>query len=441
VTDQPGPAATVRSTPSWAASLRATALSRTARAAAGRISWGLGDQAVSSLTNFAVGIYVARSLGITDFGIFSLAWVTYGVVLNVSRGLATDPLVVRFSGVATARWREAVARSSGTALLVGLGTGAATALAGAAIGGAFGSAFVALGLVLPALLLQDSWRFAFFAAGEGRKAFTNDAVWAAALVPALVVAAQIGTVSAFVLAWGISGAVAAGYGCVQTRLLPRPGGARLWVHQQRDLGPRYLVENVSISGATQLRAYGLGALAGLADVGAVRGAELLMGPFLAVLMGLSLVAVPEAARVLQRNPRRLSAFCLLLGGLQAAGALAWGVGLLLLVPEEAGRYLLGSVWPSASALILPAMIGIMNACFHTGAAAGLRALGNSRRSMRAQLLSSAAYVVCGLAGAAAAGALGSSWGVALATLFGAGVWWWQLRAGLGEYHNEETRLS
>ena len=53
--------------------------------------------------------YVARSLGITEFGIFSLAWVTYGVVLNVSRGLATDPLVVRFSGGDRAAWRRAVA--------------------------------------------------------------------------------------------------------------------------------------------------------------------------------------------------------------------------------------------------------------------------------------------------------------------------------------------
>jgi uncharacterized protein (DUF58 family) len=48
------------------------------------------------------------------------------------------------------------------------------------------------------------------------------------------------------------------------------------------------------------------------------------------------------------------------------------------------------------------------------------------------LLTSAAYVTGGLVGAAVAGALGSAWGVALATLFGAAVWWWQLRAGLRE---------
>ncbi|MGH3521185.1 MAG: hypothetical protein ACRDQ7_28170 [Haloechinothrix sp.] len=407
--------------------------SRTVRAAAGRLSWGLADQAVSSMTNFVVGIYVARTLGLTDFGIFSLAWVTYGVLLNVSRGLATDPLMVRFSGVSTASWRGAVSRSSGTALRVGIVAGAVSLLAGVGIGGSLGAAFVALGLVLPALLLQDSWRFAFFAAGQGRKAFTNDMVWAAALIPAMIFAAQRGSVSGFVLAWGLSGAVAAGYGCVQTRILPRSAGVRAWLRQQRDLGPRYMIENISLSGAVQLRMYGLGAIAGLADVGTVRGTVLLFGPFIAVLMGLSLVAVPEAARVLRQNPRRLQHFCLLLGGVQAVAALAWGLTLLFLLTDNVGEFVLGPVWLSASALILPVTVEVLGASVSTGAAAGLRALGAARRSLRSQLLVSAAYVTGGLVGAALAGAHGSAWGVAAATLFGAMVWWAQLRTGLREY--------
>ncbi|MGO4754490.1 hypothetical protein AB4212_38820, partial [Streptomyces sp. 2MCAF27] len=298
------------------------------RAMVGRLSWGLADQAASSLSNFAVGVYVARSLGPAAFGVFSLAWVTYGVVLNVSRGLATDPLVVRFSGVPDTSWRGAVARSSGTALGVGTALGAACLVVGLALGGSVGTAFAVLGVVLPALLLQDAWRFAFFAAGTGRKAFVNDLVWGVALVPAMVVAARVGSVAAFVLAWGASAAVAAAYGCLQSGIRPRMAGARGWLREQRDLGYRYLVENVSLSGASQLRAYGLGAIVGLGAVGAVRGAELLMGPFLAVLMGLSLVTVPEAARVLRQAPHRLGTFCLLLGGGQAAAALLWGAPLL-----------------------------------------------------------------------------------------------------------------
>ncbi|MEV4926507.1 hypothetical protein AB0L03_27380 [Streptomyces roseoverticillatus] len=413
------------------------------RAMIGRLSWGLADQAASSLSNFVVGIYVARSLGPAAFGVFSLAWVTYGVVLSVSRGLATDPLVVRFSGVPDWSWRGAVARSSGAALGVGAAIGAACLVAGLALGGRVGPAFACLGVVLPGLLLQDAWRYSFFAAGTGRKAFVNDVVWGVALVPAMVVAARVGSVAAFVLAWGASATVAAVYGCFQSGIRPRMTGAREWLREHRDLGYRYLVENTCVSGASQLRAYGLGAIAGLGAVGAVRGAELLLGPFLALLMGLSLVTVAEAARVLRQAPHRLGAFCLLLGGGQAAAALLWG-GALLLVPDRAGELVLGGVWSSASELIVPAALGVAGAGLGTGAAAGLRALAAARRSLRSQLFASACYVIGGLGGAAVAGTVGSAWGVAAATVCGSAVWWLQLRSALRERHRNpipEVRTS
>ncbi|GGX06716.1 hypothetical protein [Streptomyces chartreusis] len=407
----------------------------TRRAFAGRLSWGLADQAASSISNFAVGIYVARSLGVTAFGVFSLAWVTYGVVLNVSRGLATDPLVVRFSGVSDTAWRGAVARSSGTALGVGTAIGAACVVAGLALGGQVGPAFACLGVMLPGLLLQDAWRYAFFAAGTGKKAFVNDVVWGVALVPAMVLAARAGSVAAFVLAWGASATVAAGYGYVQSGILPRTAQARDWLREQRDLGYRYLVENVSLSGASQLRAYGLGAIVGVGAVGAVRGAELLLGPFLAVLMGLSLVTVAEAARVLRRAPDRLGRFCLLLGGGQAVAALCWGAALLLM-PDRLGELVLGDVWHSAAQLIVPVTLGVAGAGLGTGAAAGLRALAAARRSLRCQLFASACYVAGGLGGAALAGTVGSAWGVATATLAASAVWWLQLRSALREHHQD-----
>ncbi|MEU5055311.1 hypothetical protein ACFC18_34930 [Streptomyces sp. NPDC056121] len=408
------------------------------RGVVGRLSWGLADQAASSLSNFAVGIYVARSLGVTAFGVFSLAWVTYGVVLSVSRGVGTDPLVVRFSGVPDASWRGAVARSSGTALGVGAAIGTVCLAVGLALGGSVGIAFACLGVMLPGLLLQDAWRYAFFAAGTGRKAFVNDLVWGVALVPAMVVAARVGSVAAFVLAWGASAAVAALYGCLQSGIRPRLTGARQWLSTHRDLGYRYLVENTCLSGASQLRAYGLGAIVGVGAVGAVRGAELLLGPFLAVLMGLSLVTVAEAARVLRQAPHRLGSFCLLLGGGQAVAALLWGTALLLM-PDRLGEFVLGDVWHDASQLILPAVLGVAGAGLGTGAAAGLRALAAARRSLRSQLFASACYVSGGLGGAVAAGTVGSAWGVAVATLCGSAVWWLQLRTALREHHQNHIR--
>lgn len=418
-----------------------TVPSQALRATAGRLSWGLADQAASSITNFVVGMYVARTLGVAAFGVFSLAWVTYGVILNISRGLATDPLVVRFSGVSRESWRAAVTRSSGTALGVGLAAGATCVVVGLIVAGPLGDGFVALGIVLPGLMFQDSWRYAFFAAGEGRKAFLNDVVWGVSLVPAMIIATQHGTVAGFVLAWGVAGTVAAALGVVQSGIMPSPAGIRVWLPQQRDLGLRYVVENAAKSSGAHLRMYGLGAIAGLADVGAVRGAELLLGPFMAILMGLSLVTVAESARVLRRAPHRLWLFCLVLGGGQAAAALTWGLSVLLFVPDDVGRFVLGDVWPVASALLLPATLAVTGAGIVTGAASGLRALGASRRSLRSELIGSAIYVTGGLVGAVFAGALGSAWGVAVALWVAVVVWWSQLRAGLRDHRTTSVMTS
>ncbi|MEV0502569.1 hypothetical protein AB0I84_33925, partial [Streptomyces spectabilis] len=238
-------------------------------------------------------------------------------------------------------------------------------------------------------------------------------------------------------------AVAAGYGCLQSGIRPRLTGAPQWMREQRDLGSRYLVENVGVSGASQLRAYGLGAIVGVSAVGVVRGAELLLGPFLAVLMGLSLVTVAEAARVLRQAPHRLRLFCLLLGGGQAVAALLWGAALLL-VPDRFGELVLGGVWHTPSELIVPATLGVAGAGLGSGAAAGLRALAAARRSLRCQLFASACYVGGGLGGAAVGGTVGSAWGVATATVCGSAAWWLQLRSALREHHRNsipEVRTS
>jgi hypothetical protein len=153
-------------------------------------------------------------------------------------------------------------------------------VAGLASGGRSGPAFVALAVVLPGLLLQDAWRFAFFAPAPGRRRSSTTSCGASRSSRPWWWRPGVGSVAAFVLAWGASATVAAGTAGSSPASGPAPRRAG-WLREQRDLGYRYLVENVSNSGASQLRAYGLGAIAGVGAVGAVRGAELLLGPFLA----------------------------------------------------------------------------------------------------------------------------------------------------------------
>ncbi len=397
--------------------------------AARRMGWGLADQVVSSLTNFAVGIYVVHALGAVQFGAFSLAYVTYGFVLNASRGLATDPLMVRFSGTDLPTWRRAVADCTGTATVVGLALGACVLAAVAVLGGRTGAAFLALGLTLPGLLLQDSWRYSFFALGRGGHAFLNDTIWALTLLPALAVLHVTGHADVFwfVFAWGITATIAAAAGALQARVIPRPDGTWGWLSEHRDLGPRYLAQGTAQSAAVQLRAYGIGFVLGLAALGSVQAAATLFGPMTILFFGMSLVTIPEAARVLRRSPRHLPLFCLVISGGLSMAALAWGVILLVAVPRGFGSWLLGPIWRSTYPLVLPQMFFVIGQGIGAGEGTGLGALGAARRSLRQSVLAAVLFVIGSLVGAVAGGAAGTLWGAAASQWISAVYGWWQLR--------------
>jgi O-antigen/teichoic acid export membrane protein len=401
-----------------------------------RLGWGVVDQGISSLSNFALGLFVARSFGASNFGAFTLAYITYTFVLNAARGLSTDPLLVRYSGDVSRRWHRATSAATGTALLVGLVAGALCIVAGLLLPSPLGPVFVALGVGLPGLVLQDSFRFAFFATGRGSTAFINDLFWTVLLVLGLVVLHSRGDGSAArcLLVFGGTAALAALLGAVQARVLPRPGRALWWLRAHHQISVRYLAENLCISGASQVRSYVLGAVAGLAAVGYVRASEILMGPFLVVLMGISQVAVPEASRVFHRNSGHLTRFCFVLGGSQAAAAVVWGLILITVFPLGPGPALLKELWMPTAQLLPAITLTVAAASFTTAATAGLRAMGVARRSLRAQLAGSAAYAIAGATGAILGGALGASWGVTTAQVLAALVWWHQLRAALADHH-------
>ncbi|GAA1615266.1 MULTISPECIES: hypothetical protein [Kribbella] len=405
-----------------------------------RLSWGVADQAVSSLENFLLGVYVARTLGAASLGALGVAFVAYGIILNVSRALSTDALMVRFSDVPRQTWRQGVAASGGVALLVGLAGGVGCAAIGAVLrsampGSEVGAAFVALAAGLPGLMLQDSWRQAFFAAGEGVKAFVNDSVWTVLLLGTLLLGGLAGAhgVAWSLLAFGGSATLAALFGGFQAGIVPRPRAATGWLHRHRDLGPRFLVENVVLASVGQVRAVVVAATVGLAAVGAIRGGEMLVGPVSALLMGLAQVAVPEAARAVRRSDRHLRRFCLGLSGGLAVVSFGWSLVVLVVFPFGLGSVLLGTVWPQAQVLVLGITVRNLAGCLQVGPSAGLRALGRADRTMRCQLANAPLAVVFCAAGALAWGAQGAVWGSALAAILGTGIWWQQLTSALRQH--------
>jgi len=397
-----------------------------------RAGWGLSDQVLSSLTNFALGIGVARSVSVEEFGAFSLVFGIFILLLGAARATSTEPLLVRGHELNEA-WGQRVPDATGASLLIGIGAGLACVLSGVVISGPLSGSLVALGVSLPGLLLQDAWRYAFFSRREGARAFANDLVWTITLVMSFsaVMLLDVRSAMAFVLAWGISGTAGGVYGLIQTHLRPKPRRALLWWRDQRELSANYLGEFTAMTGAGRITDFGIGAISGLPAVGAIRGTRVLMGPLNVLLMSARLVTVPEAVRLSKKSPRQMQLACALVSLLLGTGALAWGL-VLLLLPEEVGSELLGPTWTNAREVVLPISLSMAGSGVLVGAGIGLRALIETKRAFRARLVVSVLTIANGLTGAVIAGAKGAAWGFAAAQAIGSVLWWLQLRTAVAE---------
>ncbi|RYP85565.1 hypothetical protein EKO23_12485 [Nocardioides guangzhouensis] len=389
---------------------------------------------MSSLTNFVVAATAAHQLDATHLGAYSLAFLTYTVALTASRGLATDPLMVRLSGSDPATWRSAVRRSTGTATVVGVTAGLIVMLVALYVPAPISGAMLALGLVLPFLLLQDAWRYAFFVDGRPKAALVNDLVWAAALVPTITVVAEMSEPSAFgfVLAWGCSAGVAALAGCWQAWCLPRPGQTRAWLVAHRDLNVRFMMEGMAGSGSGQLRASGVSYTLGLSAVGYLQVVNTLMGPFQVLLHGSGAVFIPELGVLARENLDRVRSACLVRGMALAAAALSWGLLLWILLPHGLGQLVVGDLWVEARPLVPLATVSLMGTSLMAGAGAGLHALGGARRSLRVMLACSTLVVVLSVGGAVVAGLPGTMIGTAIAAWTGVVLAWRALRNQVAE---------
>jgi hypothetical protein len=428
-----GPASGDAAAPSRPALMPPVAAMVRARDLAGHRGWELADVALWHLLTLAVGLWVARSVGVRELGAFSIAVAGYLLVLAASRALVTDALASWHGRGDAGVWRGAVAAATGTAVVVGAVAGAGGVLASLPLSGSTGAALLGLGLGLPGLLLQDSWRSAFVAAGRGAQAVANDLLWALALLAAMAVAAVSGHTSVgwIILAWGGSATLAAVAGAFQARLVPQVTWAADWLRTHREVAARSFTDSLGLGAGGQLRLLGLAAVAGLAAAGALRAAELLLVPPTAAIVALITVLAPAAAGELsRRSPRRVGRLCLQLGGLAAAAAAAWGV-VVLALPDTAGVWLLGSAWLPASRLLAPLTLAAAGFGFGAGARVGRWALEAGAPGRRGQL-AGLAYLVLALGGAVLGGAAGAAWGSAAGTLAGAAIGWWQLRQGIRE---------
>jgi O-antigen/teichoic acid export membrane protein len=265
-----------------------------------------------------------------------------------------------------------------------------------------------------------------FTGRRGQTAIVNDAIAVAtmALLIGMVVLLGQGSVTAIVLCWGGGATAAAVAGMIQTGVRPAPRRALSWMREHWDITPRFLGSELIQMAGSQLVLFALVALVGLAAVGSIRGAQLLLGPAYVLSVGVHLSMVPEASRVrssIDRFRRLILASSALLG---IAGA-AWGL-VLLLLPDSIGRQLLGESWPGARSVLLPIALSVIVPLAIAGPRIGLRALEEATRTLRASVVQFVLTILGGVTGALAGGTVGAAWGLAVGTCLAGAAWWLEL---------------
>ncbi|MER5613814.1 hypothetical protein [Streptomyces sp. NPDC002215] len=368
----------------------------------------VADQGVAALTNILVLVTAARLSTVTEFARFSAVYLVFTVLLGVSGAYTGQPLVLRRGGSEEVRGacRSAVAFTLLAAALLG------AALAGVCllVPGATADALMALGLVLPVVLGQDTMRYAFSTLHLPHLALAGDILRLVCVLGALALQPHGAPAARLVAVWGLAAlpALILSAALLHRRVAGapvRPGGLLRRGH----LGRRFVVEFAVGNATGQLSVLGLGAVGNPLVVGALRGATTLFGPLNVLFTSATGFGPPLLGR-LDGERRRVRAAAVLAAVL-AAGAAAWAT-VLALLPDPVGRRLLGDTWPTAAAL-LPAT-GSQYAAMAVGTC-GLLALRmlDPRTTLAIQVVFSLASVAFLTGGYALGGVPGAAWGLCL----------------------------
>ena len=389
------------------------------------------DQAVSSASNLLVLIWVAHALSPADFGRFSLVFFIYMFTQNgLVRSLVSTTVVVHPED-ADERVRSVV----GTAVLLSLGVGASCAAAGALLwwgGSDLGPPVLLTGVLMPLLGVQDCGRYIGIAESRPGRAVVLDSIWLVLIVAAFAVVDLLHgeTLMWLVACWAGSGAAAGLWVFVQHGV-PRARELSLdWLRHRWDFGWRSLVASSSSGGVALIGSALITIVSGPLAVAAVRAALLLERPSTAVQVAVSTSAAADIAREhpdnagLLRHQRRTMLVAILVAALNLA--------VLLLVPDSAGKLLLGDVWHLVDPLLV--VVGLHVAA--TAAQSGVRAALMGRRQIKRVMaidISGTVITIIGLVvGAAVADGKGAMWGAFIGQALLSVAWWVALVRHLAE---------
>jgi hypothetical protein len=331
------------------------------RRAFNRVSTGILDQGVSSLSNVIASLAVARSVTPKAFGAFALAYSVYLLVLGVSRGLSGETYMLiaggklRQANKSDADPYEGVNRRGMicSAGAIGVLVGLLLVLLGSQLSGPLFTSFIVVGVSLPVLLLQDAARFCAIAEGRPSLALLSDTLWTVVVIvgAGVIDILKIGSLSTLAGLWACAGAFAAVMLLWRLKVLPALGLVLPWFRSTTHIGLRLGTEYLISMGVRQVGLTAVGLSIGLSAVGAIRGGQAILGPVTTFQYALLIILMPEIGKY-RGNPSTQQRVAISATALLVAAEVLFGL-ILWLLPSSFGRALLGSTWPAVHLIIVP----------------------------------------------------------------------------------------
>ncbi|GAA3518702.1 hypothetical protein GCM10022234_12740 [Aeromicrobium panaciterrae] len=389
------------------------------------------DQAIAGASNVLMLVLAARVLPVASFGLFSIVFLTYGLIQGVARALVGDPMLMH-----SAEAEERAGDAIGASTILGFGL-AVFVLVGGVVAhiwdSRLGDAFLVLAVCIPLLILQDLGRYLGFAMQRPARALVLDVVWLVLVLAGtgVLILTDSDRLWVFIAVWAGSGAAA---GLIMLWQL-RTSRIRLsldWLRETWSDSWRYLAAYTAAGGSALLTAVLTTAIAGAKAMGGIQGALLLQRPFVVFQIASMASGVVEVSRSSKQSAdvirmgTRISA-------LTTAVAVVNGV-ILLMLPDALGEGLLGDTWSEAHPLLLASAAQIAMMGMMSGARSGLLGLRAVKLALRIDITKTVLIIVLTVVGVLINGALGGMWAVAIGHGIGAIIWWaallFHLRTGV-----------
>jgi O-antigen/teichoic acid export membrane protein len=257
------------------------------------------------VSNFALGVAIARTAGASGLGGFAVAYAGWQFLAAMHRSLITDPMAIE-GDLRSARNAQRIQRGFAAEVLLGFGATVIFVLIGTILlltgQSNFGSAMLALALWLPSLAVQDYWRWVGFMSRCPGRALANDMVFncvqggafAGVFVAHLHSSAAL---MALIAAWGVGGTAGALYGLWQYGVRPSFAGGLLLLRRRWPMSKWLASQSLTTWGAGQAYVLVAAAILGPVGIGGLKAAQTLVsGPSGVLIQAGGSIGLPEASR-------------------------------------------------------------------------------------------------------------------------------------------------